>query len=330
MPPVYAKAGATRKVSAKSRSANKKKGRWPSRRPGREEVGESPEARPREDRRKDAAKPLASTPPPRGPAGSAPRIDGIPPPHRRAAQPARLLPTPRRARKDRADARAARWSPRAATASRGGSSWWRRTRRPARRSRGPRRGEAWAKRAPVLIAAGARREDAAVVESRTTFFSTRDWRSCPSSIARRPGLLAHRWRGGRRSRCGPPSGFRGSSPRRPSSRRLRGKQRGPRRGDAEEGREARRASPSGRSPSVRGGGSRSRDAAFRAREGVRDELQLRFGDTDAMGHVNNAKLVTYLELGRVRFFADVMVWSGSRTTGSSSQRSPAATGSPSC
>ena len=36
------------------------------------------------------------------------------------------------------------------------------------------------------------------------------------------------------------------------------------------------------------------------------ELQLRFGDTDAMGHVNNAKVVTYLELGRVRFFADVM------------------------
>ncbi len=36
------------------------------------------------------------------------------------------------------------------------------------------------------------------------------------------------------------------------------------------------------------------------------ELQLRFGDTDAMGHVNNAKVVTYLELGRMRFFADVM------------------------
>jgi acyl-CoA thioester hydrolase len=36
------------------------------------------------------------------------------------------------------------------------------------------------------------------------------------------------------------------------------------------------------------------------------ELQLRFGDTDAMGHVNNAKVVTYLELGRMRFFADVI------------------------
>ncbi len=36
------------------------------------------------------------------------------------------------------------------------------------------------------------------------------------------------------------------------------------------------------------------------------ELQLRFGDTDGMGHVNNAKIVTYLELGRMRFFADVL------------------------
>ncbi|MGB5196952.1 MAG: thioesterase family protein, partial [Candidatus Deferrimicrobium sp.] len=36
------------------------------------------------------------------------------------------------------------------------------------------------------------------------------------------------------------------------------------------------------------------------------ELQLRFGDTDAMGHVNNAKVLTYLELGRIRFFTDVM------------------------
>ena len=36
------------------------------------------------------------------------------------------------------------------------------------------------------------------------------------------------------------------------------------------------------------------------------DLQMRFGDTDAMGHVNNAKIVTYLELGRVGFFADVV------------------------
>lgn len=36
------------------------------------------------------------------------------------------------------------------------------------------------------------------------------------------------------------------------------------------------------------------------------DLQLRFGDTDAMGHVNNATIVTYLETGRVRFFSEVL------------------------
>jgi acyl-CoA thioester hydrolase len=36
------------------------------------------------------------------------------------------------------------------------------------------------------------------------------------------------------------------------------------------------------------------------------ELQLRLADTDAFGHVNNARIVTYFELGRFRFFADVM------------------------
>lgn len=31
---------------------------------------------------------------------------------------------------------------------------------------------------------------------------------------------------------------------------------------------------------------------------------VRFGDTDMMGHVNNAKFATYLESARVEFFAD--------------------------
>jgi acyl-CoA thioester hydrolase len=34
--------------------------------------------------------------------------------------------------------------------------------------------------------------------------------------------------------------------------------------------------------------------------------EVAFGDLDAFGHVNNARIVTYLELGRFRFFADVM------------------------
>jgi acyl-CoA thioester hydrolase len=33
------------------------------------------------------------------------------------------------------------------------------------------------------------------------------------------------------------------------------------------------------------------------------ETPVRFGDTDAMGHVNNAKFATYLEDARVGFFA---------------------------
>jgi acyl-CoA thioester hydrolase len=32
-------------------------------------------------------------------------------------------------------------------------------------------------------------------------------------------------------------------------------------------------------------------------------IQLRFADTDALGHVNNAALVTYLEIGRLDYFA---------------------------
>ena len=34
------------------------------------------------------------------------------------------------------------------------------------------------------------------------------------------------------------------------------------------------------------------------------ETPVRFGDTDAMGHVNNAKFLTYLEDARVGYFAD--------------------------
>jgi acyl-CoA thioester hydrolase len=36
------------------------------------------------------------------------------------------------------------------------------------------------------------------------------------------------------------------------------------------------------------------------------DIPLRFGDIDAMGHVNNAVTMTLFELGRVKFFADVL------------------------
>lgn len=38
----------------------------------------------------------------------------------------------------------------------------------------------------------------------------------------------------------------------------------------------------------------------------RTPLQVRFRDTDAFGHVNNAVFATYVELARVRYFLDVL------------------------
>lgn len=35
---------------------------------------------------------------------------------------------------------------------------------------------------------------------------------------------------------------------------------------------------------------------------LRTELQIRYGDLDTLGHVNNAVYLTYFELGRVLFF----------------------------
>ena len=38
----------------------------------------------------------------------------------------------------------------------------------------------------------------------------------------------------------------------------------------------------------------------------RTPLQVRFRDTDAFGHVNNAVFFTYIELARIRYFLDVL------------------------
>jgi acyl-CoA thioester hydrolase len=37
----------------------------------------------------------------------------------------------------------------------------------------------------------------------------------------------------------------------------------------------------------------------------RVEITVRFADTDAMGHVNNAKYLTYCEIARIRYWTDV-------------------------
>jgi acyl-CoA thioester hydrolase len=37
----------------------------------------------------------------------------------------------------------------------------------------------------------------------------------------------------------------------------------------------------------------------------RVEITIRFADTDAMGHVNNAKYLTYCEIARIRYWTDI-------------------------
>ncbi len=38
------------------------------------------------------------------------------------------------------------------------------------------------------------------------------------------------------------------------------------------------------------------------------EIQIRWGDMDALGHVNNAVYLTYLEQARVQYMADLRIW----------------------
>jgi len=170
-------------------------------------------------------------------------------------------------------------------------------------------GNAWAKRAPVLIAAGARREDAAVVESRDYFLL--DTGMALMSLLYRAvdqGLLVHPmagWKEGPlRAALGLPEDF---TPAAVVAVGYAGKI-----GDLDEATRKKDEKPRARKPLG--------EVAFRSLWGepieatlpslpakvYETELQLRFADTDAFGHVNNARIVTYLELGRFRFFADVM------------------------
>lgn len=40
-------------------------------------------------------------------------------------------------------------------------------------------------------------------------------------------------------------------------------------------------------------------------------IAIRYGDMDTLGHVNNAKYLTYLEQSRVSYFRDQRLWDGS-------------------
>lgn len=47
-----------------------------------------------------------------------------------------------------------------------------------------------------------------------------------------------------------------------------------------------------------------------SRFNIHFEYDVRFSDLDAMGHVNNARFLTYLETARVDYFSEVLGWSG--------------------
>ena len=41
-------------------------------------------------------------------------------------------------------------------------------------------------------------------------------------------------------------------------------------------------------------------------------IEIRFADLDALGHVNNAKYLTYMEMARLMYFRQVIGWMGGR------------------
>lgn len=171
------------------------------------------------------------------------------------------------------------------------------------------RGNAWAKKAPVLIVSGARREDGAVVESREYYHH--DTGLATMSLLYRgvdQGLLVHPMAGWKE---GPvkaalfmPEDFR------PIAVVAVGYP-----GKAEELDEETRKKDE--RPNVR---KEVGEIAFRGRFGepfrgtlpstpskvYETDVPLRFADTDAMGHVNAAVTMTLFELGRIRFFAEVL------------------------
>ena len=62
----------------------------------------------------------------------------------------------------------------------------------------------------------------------------------------------------------------------------------------------RRARPAGYTPTV---SDDPRDLPGEFKHRVR--ITVRFADTDAMGHVNNAVYLTYCEIARIRYWTDV-------------------------
>ncbi|MGE5189081.1 MAG: thioesterase family protein [Gemmatimonadota bacterium] len=170
-------------------------------------------------------------------------------------------------------------------------------------------GNAWAKRAPVLIAAAARRADGAVVESRDYYLH--DTGLATMSLLYRgvdQGLLVHPmagWREGAvRAALGIPDdavpiavvavGYPGRHEDLDEEARRKDAKPRVRKGLGEIAYSGRWGEP------FRGALPASPAAVYET------DIPLRFSDIDAMGHVNNAVTLTLFELGRLKFFADVM------------------------
>jgi YbgC/YbaW family acyl-CoA thioester hydrolase len=170
------------------------------------------------------------------------------------------------------------------------------------------RGNAWAKKAPVLIVSGARKEDGSVVESREYYLH--DTGLATMSLLYRgvdQGLLVHPMAGWKeaplKAALSMPEDFR---PIAVVAVGYPGRQE-----DLDE--ETRRKDER---PRVR---KEIGEIAFLGRFGepfhaalpsapakaYETDIPLRFGDIDAMGYVNNAVTLTLLELGRMKFFFEV-------------------------
>ncbi len=170
-------------------------------------------------------------------------------------------------------------------------------------------GNAWAKRAPVLVVAAARRADGSVVESREYFLH--DTGLATMSLLYRgvdQGLVVHPmagWKEGAvREALAMPgdtvpiavvaAGYPGRHEELDEETRRKDEKPRVRKGAAEIAFSGRWGEPfRGTLPA----------APARVYE---TDIPLRFGDLDAMGHVNNAVTLTLLELGRVKFHAEVM------------------------
>ncbi len=170
-------------------------------------------------------------------------------------------------------------------------------------------GNAWARRAPVLIAGGARKADGATVESRD--YHLFDAGLATMSLLYRgadQGLLVHPMAGWKeeavRTALSLPAdfvpivvvaaGYPGSPEQLDEEARAKDRRPRQRRELGEIAFEGRHGEPfRGRLPS----------APAKVYE---TDIPLRFGDIDAMGHVNNAVTMTLFETGRVKFFAEVL------------------------